>query len=667
MSDESNAAKRNTAWAPGTLDATRKAIGAIDPQEALKMQKKLGGQVMLERAEVIDDKPIRKRGGYLHRSDKTAQNKSNDKKAYGPSEQAASSSMQMAFSAGRTLPAIDSKMNAKIDRLMMSDNFGIKQNYGLFNFLRRFKKDGTERVHPQFITVTMRSFINNIESFASGIKRLSSAAPDTYKAKIAAESDAKFRLVRTVSSWNIEALRYTYSALASDDRAAQEKTVQDLMDTVSYMTKCIATVYYYGSSKIPSLIKELYADESGYPNAKRESLAAISKDAITSWMYIESEVLYKLYPLLMRMCSDTYEEYADFYTAKMKNILSFAGLKKYDLLLPDRVQKADSAEAARKEEAESAAKQSSLSAEEQKVVDAGITLLERLFPKAGFSDLSSRPDMYPYFQPIYEFDDGFNMLSPDNPLQVVLVLLRIVEDCIQGLRKVRLIPMESTGDRDKGESVQSIFDEWSAYRENVFGTLYCEPLRNMVNSIYSQSEFENTQFCKKLKTSVLWQTAYHFLPHFKFEQLLLERPQDESKYRPLFFRVEYLHRYLSRVVSQCDEAAAARGIVPYVQNPWEHYVFAIPNEVSKRLDVLLGGKNTKADTNANNANLLKYTLCIIAVFDWYINDAQSPAYDAPSSHIFRISDADGKPEFSVPMRGDQNKLFIDSVKARNKG
>jgi hypothetical protein len=255
------------------------------------------------------------------------------------------------------------------------------------------------------------------------------------------------------------------------------------------------------------------------------------------------------------------------------------------------------------------------------------------------------------------------MLSPVNPMQITVVLLRIIEDLFQGCRNIRF-KIQGTPDGTKTkDSINMVLDEWSAYRETVFEKLYCDPLKNLVNQIYSQADFDSSQFGKKLITSILWQTTYHFLPNFKFDQLLLERPADESKYIALFHRTDFARRYLSIVVNECDAAARSRGTVQSVENPWEHYKFDIPNEISKRLDVLLGGQNTGPNTNATNANLLKYTLCIVAVLDWWINNPDSPAYSAPPMQIYRVSSDDGKPLFSVPERNDQNKLFADEIKA----
>ena len=209
----------------------------------------------------------------------------------------------------------------------------------------------------------------------------------------------------------------------------------------------------------------------------------------------------------------------------------------------------------------------------------------------------------------------------------------------------------------------SVLDDWSAYREALFEKLYCKPLVSLVNSVYSQPGYEKSSYGKKSISELLWQMKYHFLPSFKFTQLLLERPADDSKYPHLSTRTDFARKYLSSVVAECDSVRSTRGPVQDLKNPWEHYKFDIPNEISKRLDVLLGAQNTTETTNANNANLLKYTLCVMAVLDWWINNESSPAYGADPMKIYRISDEDGKPAFSVPERNDQKKLFAEAIRA----
>ena len=114
----------------------------------------------------------------------------------------------------------------------------------------------------------------------------------------------------------------------------------------------------------------------------------------------------------------------------------------------------------------------------------------------------------------------------------------------------------------------------------------------------------------------------------------------------------------STLVAQVEGVAKSVSGAP---NILERYNFDIPNVVSKRVDVLLGGRKSK---NGTNLNLLKYTLSVIFVLDWWINDENSPAYEIDNEIPYRISLDDGSPVFSVPLRSDQNNLFIKSVKSR---
>lgn len=644
MSDEIN---KTADWAPGTLDKTRKNIGDISATDAADMAKKLGGQVMYERS-----------------SDSSSSNVNNVNKAGRIMRQTSgSNSGSKNSSAGigmpgqkkryirEDLPAITKKTASAIDKLMMSPDYKIKQNYGLFNFIRSFQKNGTERVLPEFYDYTIKQMIDHMEGFITVIKTLIQIAPQTYKAKIANGTDTKFKFLRMVASWTMQSIKTEFINL---ETAPHPLIVADYIPLIRAMYKPLVTVYYYGNNKIPKLIKEIYADEAAYPDAPKDKLSTFAKQAITEWLYIDTEIIKKLYPLLLRMCSDTFEPYPAFFNTKVGEILKFVGLHKFDLLLPEKPKEPSP------EEKKKSAPPPQKGVKDSTVIT-GIKLLNQLFPDAGFDKLDEHPDLYPYFQPLYKYDDGFNVLSPENPIQTIAVLQHIIEDCFQGCRNI--IFAEPDQQKKGADSIVTIMDEWSAYREDSFERLYCQPLCELVNSIYSTPDFENTHMGKKTITSLLWQTTYHFMPNFKFDQLLLEHPADESKYRPLFHRTDYARKFLTLVINECDQKAATKATCNLIENPWEHYKFDIPNEVSKRLDVLLGAQNKTATTTATNANLLKYTLCFIAVLDWYINNPDSPAYTTDPMHIWRVNPSDNKPQFSVTERNDQNKLFADAIRA----
>lgn len=629
-------------WEPGTLEKTRKNIGNIDENEAASMAKKLGGEVYYERT-----------------TNKSSSNTNPNntgrivRKQTGTESNNTSEMAQMQRKRNKEdLPLISKKTNTLIDKLMMSNDYRIKPNLGFFNFLRSLQKNGTEKLNPDFYNSSLKLMIEHMETFITVIKTLIQIAPATYKSRIINKNDAKFKFLRMVASWTMQGIKQEYAFIQY--RANEQLLTADLIPIVRAIYTPIITVYYYGNNKIPKLIKEIYADEANYPDAPQDKLSGYAKQAITEWLYIDTEIVKKLYPLLMRMCSDSFESYPAFFTAKIADILKFTKLHKFDLLLPEK--KTEQA----KEEKKSTVQPPQKGIKDG-TVQTGLKLLDQLFPQAGFTNLESHPDLYPYFQPLYKYEDGFNMLSAENPIQTIMVLLHIIEDCFQGCRNINFVIPETA--KQGSDSITSVLDDWSAYREDLFERLYCEPLKDLVNSLYSQADYDKTQLGKKVITSLLWQSTYHYLPNFKFTQLILEHPVDNSKYKPLFHRTDFARKYLTLVINECDAAAKTKGSVKLITNPWEHYHFDIQNEVSKRIDVLLGAQNKTSTTNATNVNLLKYTLCFISVLDWYINNPESPAYTTDPFHIYRVSPADGKPQFSVEERNDQNKLFADAIKA----
>ena len=645
MSEEIN---KTADWEPGTLDKTRRNIGELDAHEAADMAKKLGGQVMYEKTSNSNPNQASK-AGRIVRSSSQGSSQSSSRQSSSNTGFPGNAESGKKYKR-ENLPVINKKVNASIDKLMMSPEYKIKPNYGFFNFIRSWQKNGTEKINYSFYEYDIKQMTEHMEAFITVIKTLIQIAPATYKTKIVNGQESKFKFLRMVAGWTMQTIKLEYINLQN---APQPMIVADLIPITRAIYKPLITVYYYGNSKIPKLIKEIYSDEAAYPDAPQDKLSNFAKQAITEWLYLENEIIKKLYPLLLRMCSDSFEPYPFFFNTKVGEILKFVQLHKFDLLLPEKPKEPSPEE--KKQKAPPPQK-----GVKDSTVITGLKLLNQLFPGAGFDKLDEHPDMYPYFQPLYKFEDGFNLLAPDNPVQVIVVLQRIIEDCVQGLRNVKFIESEQ---KKGAESIQSVFDDWSAYREDTFERLYAEPLKDLVNNIYSQQDFEKSHIGKRTITSLLWQTTYHFMPNFKFDQLILEHPADESKFRPLFHRTDYARKYLTLIVNECDEAAKTKAQTKFVQNPWEHYHFDIQNEVSKRLDVLLGAQNRTANTNANNANLIKYTLCFMSVLDWWINNPDSPAYTSDPMHIYRVSVTDGKPLFSVETRNDQNKLFAEAIRA----
>ncbi len=652
MAEEIN---KTADWAPGTLDKTRKNIGDISDKDAAAMAKKLGGQVMYERTTTSGSVSSASKTGRIVRN--TSPSGSGSSGAGGSGSSSSSSSALSSTGPKKhrreDLPSVSKKTAAAIDKLMMSIEYKIKPNYGVFNFVRSWQKNGTEKILPEFYQYNLKQMIDHMEGFITVIKTFIQISPATYKTKIATGTETKFKFLRMVAGWTMQGIKTEYIDLQN----IQGLIVADLIPIVRAMYKSLITVYYYGNNKIPKLIKEIYSDMIAYPDAPKDKLSTYAKQAITEWLYIDTEVIKKLYPLLMRMCCDSYESYPSFFNVKAGEILKFLDLHKFDLLLPEKNKEPAPEEKPKK----AAPPQKGI---KDSAVETGLKLLNQMFPEAGFDKLDEHPDMYPYFQPLFKFGDGFNLLSPDNPLQVIMVLQHIIENCFQGCRNIQF---KETEEPKKGaESIHAVMDDWSAYREDTFEHLYCEPLLDLVNSIYAQGDYEQSHAGKRTITSLLWQMTYHFLPNFKFEQLILEHPADESKYRPLFHRTDWARKFLTIVINECDANAKTKGNCNLIENPWVHYKFDIPNEVSKRLDVLLGAQNKTATTTATNANLLKYTLCFIAVLDWWINNPDSPAYATNPMHIWRVSTEDGRPLFSVQERSDQNKLFVDAVKASYK-
>lgn len=665
--DSNNSPARS--FAPGTFEQTRRNIGPLDPQEALEMQKKLGGEILPERSAPIDPSTLPKSrssrivvGGKVRTSGMTSSDAT--AKAAANSSSSSSDSVAKVRKTDADLPALSARNLKLMNRLMQSDEYAIKPDYGFLNFLFSSGKN-KEKVTRKFGSYTLKRHVDHLQAFITTVKTFIQVSPATYKAKIATEPDLKFKFLRTVGKWTLRDIKVM---LLQIEEQSSELTIPMLIPITREIYKEVITIYYIGEQKISDTIKEIFTDICEYPKIDKKKLETLAKQGVTEWIYVYDQIIKGMYPLLMRMCSTEYVEFPKFFTQQLTQILNFLGISKFDLLAPEKRKKISEEKKSDEEKKpeedvkeEEKKKEEDIPGKRDEIVEAGLKILDQLFPDSGFNRLESHPDMYPYFQPLYKFDDGFNMLSQDNGIQVTLVLIKILEDLFHGCRNIEF---NIKADEKLGalpDSITNVMSDWSYYYEDCFNKNYGEDLRSFMNTLYTQSDYASTNYGKELINKMYWACKFYFLPHLKFNAPTLTKPRADNKYSPLYNRTNYVRRVFTVLAGRIDENSAEKKPVLGVLNPWNRYNFEIPNVISKRLDVLLGAKHDDATTAATNANLIKYTLCIIAVLDWWINNKTSPAYSSDASKFYRSS-KDGSPDFSAKERTDQNQLFAESVK-----
>lgn len=648
-------------WEPGTLDKTRKNLGAgaMSEEERKRMAKLLGGEVKDEKSAPIDYKALPKNQVIARRA--TGRSANAGSQAAAQFSSASSAPEKPRF----RMPELQPKERQLFDKLMMDSEYKLKTNYGVFNFVLRLTKSG-DNLRPGFVDFTLTKCIDHLAEFLLSIKSINQIVPESYKEQIMTGEEDKFAFLRKVGSWSLKDVKYYQAQLQAHP---DQVTVLASENFVRAVYRLLLQPFYLGENRVAELLKEIYADMTVITGANKRKVGQLCKTAVQEWFYVYTKLVKGLYPLLMRLCCNHVENFPDFFMSQTPAILGFLGITKYDLLLPNRKAKRKQEEPEEKQEEKPGEdkKDEEKKDEPQKensYVDSGLKILEQLFPQAGFSNLSAAPDMFPYFHPLYQFYDGYNLLAPKNPLQVTITLLRITEDFMRGFRNIKFTDEIENFAGSENERFSTILGEWALYREVLFEKHYCDIIRDFVNQEYSQpGEFRKSQYGLKLTSEMLWQTKFYFLPHFEFQQLVLEKPKNDSPYTPLCLRTTTVRRILSKLARSIAQAEESRGIVLGVENPWDRYKFDIQTPVSKRLNVILGAKKPDGETKATNANLIKYALCVISVLDWWLNDKNSPAYADGNTTIYRISPKDGAPEFSAPLRSDQNDLFTRSIKA----
>ena len=140
----------------------------------------------------------------------------------------------------------------------------------------------------------------------------------------------------------------------------------------------------------------------------------------------------------------------------------------------------------------------------------------------------------------------------------------------------------------------------------------------------------------------------------------------KSTIPPLYPEIRRLRKYLTIVASGIEQGSKQGGaekqaVCKGINNPWAPYNFQVANPLSLRLNALLG------QTKRNNASLVYFTLSVVTVLDYFVNNEDSWAYGDNSGTLFRSINGEGIiPQFGVDDKIDADALFKQVMKARKK-
>jgi hypothetical protein len=211
------------------------------------------------------------------------------------------------------------------------------------------------------------------------------------------------------------------------------------------------------------------------------------------------------------------------------------------------------------------------------------------------------------------------------------------------------------------EEMSDIVNNWRLYIEESFLKEYLPRLMEYCRMLENSPEGRTSPYAKKTMNEIHWIRRLCFLPYYKFESVG-PPPFTKQDIVPIYTQIRKLRKYLTSVAMGIEQGmhaggAAAKAPCDGIINPWANYNFQIPNPISRRLNMIIPPERKK------NTTLIFFSLSVITVLDYLINNENSWFYTSSSSPLFRsVKDEGIVPIFGVDEKVDTDKIFRNSLK-----
>ncbi|MDR1211221.1 MAG: hypothetical protein LBK40_03205 [Spirochaetaceae bacterium] len=684
-------AKRKDIYAPGELSRVRKQLGNLDADEAKIMAKKLGGEVGYERSssrnagqkrvrhETVDVVVGARKGGVpKHRVELAPQEGSQRvtrRTIAGPGDDPGVP-LQLSY-----------RERVKMDRYAGQIEFEIKTAGQVFHSIVAIFGEAPDYVSPRFITRRMNEYYKRIEQLVTATRTMLPRNNLRRNERLRRVSPFSFSVLDTIRYWNIDRIAGDLAKLQARPRNVKVTETADIVRAVYRPLYILANLenetHIRDSFKL--LYKILYLENPGEAKAKYQDLI---RNALNSYVLIKRDISYLLFPLLLKLVSDKFVSYEDFFTARKNRLQAFLNVTEQDRIVYTPPPKEGEAGTAPEEEAGEDEDESQkpgftdevLTPDEQEEKTAreaesralyrAFKAMELIFPKAGWERLSFYPDLYPYFHDVFNFKKGYELISPTDPVQQIMVLMRVLEELFFGLRYVRFSAVNGPdgSPEDISDSITHIIGDWHNFIEIAFEKEYLPRLTEYCRILDSVSESKTSPYARRIHNELHWVKRLYLLPYYKFESNF-PPPLSKREVNPAYPVVRSLRKYLTAVAAGIEQAkkrggAESNAHCQGIENPWDEYNFEVSNPLSLRMDALLGGKNSR---QRNNAALVFFTLASTVILDFIMNSERSWAYAEQTGFLFRSVNGEGvRPLMGVDTKLDTGTIFKLSLKQRER-
>ncbi|MCK5674843.1 MAG: hypothetical protein KAH95_15800, partial [Spirochaetales bacterium] len=359
-------------------------------------------------------------------------------------------------------------------------------------------------------------------------------------------------------------------------------------------------------------------------------------------------IKFRLYPLLLMFVSSKVYDYNTMFKLKGHEILNFLDLTTNDLIT--FFEKEDSV-ASNKEPIEDNSQEVQIEKLESIGNQQGLIFLNNMFPGAGWENLSENPDMYPYFKTILNLPNEISLISQNDPLQKIVILIAILKDIFYGFSNIEYGYFVNDMDKpiEIKDKINLIIKNWYLFIDELILKQYLSPLNEYCRNLERSTNLVETEYTKKIASNILWLKKTYIFPNLPLNLPKIMQPSTKSSIPKLYESVRQLKAILERMVFEIYSQGEVA--IETLRNPEDEPWFEIANHVSKRLITLLKEENNKL----TNSKLILYAYEIVEVLDNIIQTTNKEVNEVGISGLFRSEGSRGfKPIYSV---NSENTFF----------